>query len=150
VERDRLGTAVDGCGVVCFALPLRSMAHAYAGLASRRGEPGAREILEAMLAHPELVAGEGRPCTELMRAFPGRVIAKVGAEGVYSAVLLDERLGIALKVADGHGQAAVLALGAVLAELGLGPAPVGLGPRPVRNSRGLVVGDMRVNGGLTR
>src|SRR6266699_6294406 len=34
VERARIGTATDGCGVVCYALPLRSMALAYARLGS--------------------------------------------------------------------------------------------------------------------
>lgn len=150
VARHDIGTGVDGCGVVCFAVPLRAMAWAYARLGAEQDMPGAREIVAAMVAHPELVAGEGRPCTELMRAFPGRVIAKVGAEGVYSALLVKERVGVALKVADGYGPAAVLALGAVLAELGLTPMAAALGPRPIRNSRGLVVGDMRVNGGVTR
>jgi L-asparaginase II len=103
-----------------------------------------------MLAHPELIAGEGRPCTELMRALPGRVIAKVGAEGVYSALLVDEGLGVALKVADGFGPAAVLALAGVVAELGLGPIPASLAARPVRNSRGVEVGDVRLKGGLRR
>jgi L-asparaginase II len=146
-----LGTGVDGCGVVCFALPLRNMALAYARLGNREGgvvpEDAAGRIVGAMLAHPELVAGEGRPCTEVMRAFPGQVIAKVGAEGVYSALLVERRIGVAIKVADGHTQAAVLALHAVLGALGLGR---GAAPRPIRNSRGLEVGDMRVNGGLSR
>jgi L-asparaginase II len=75
-----VGVAVDGCGVACFALPLRNMALAY----TRIPPP----ILEAMVVHPELIAGEGRPCTEMMRAHPGRVVAKVGAEGVYSAFLI--------------------------------------------------------------
>jgi L-asparaginase II len=148
VAQDKIGTGVDGCGVVCYALPVRAMALAYARLG--RGTPHAAQIVAAMLAHPELVAGEGRPCTELMRAFPGRVVAKVGAEGVYSALIVEEGLGVALKVADGYGAAAVLALGAVLDELGLGEPPPGLRARPIRNSRGLVVGDMRVNGGLAR
>src|SRR5580765_5817944 len=85
-----LGVAVDGCGVACFALPVRSMALAYTRLEG--------PILEAMVMHPELLAGEGRPCTDMMRAHPGRVVTKVGAEGVYSALLLRERLGLALKV----------------------------------------------------
>lgn len=146
LQPSEVGTAVDGCGVLCFAVPLRRMARAYANLGASR-EPGPSRIRAAMLAHPELVAGAGRPCTEVMTAFPGKVIAKVGAEGVYSALLVDQRIGVALKVADGHTQAAVLALHAVLGELGLG---AGAAVRPIRNSRGLVVGDMRVNGGLTR
>src|SRR5213592_3127328 len=59
VSASDLGVAVDGCGVACFALPLRQMALAY----TRLDGP----ILEAMTLHPELIAGEGRPCTEMMR-----------------------------------------------------------------------------------
>lgn len=137
-------TAVDGCGVVCFAVPLQSMALAYARLAN------ASRIVEAMLRHPELIAGEGRPCTELMRAHPGRVIAKVGAEGVYCALLTGERLGVALKVADGHGVAAALAIAAVLEALGLKPRPASLTVRANVNTRGETVGELRVNGGLEK
>jgi L-asparaginase II len=142
VPAREIGVAVDGCGVACFALKLRSMARAYARLEG--------PILEAMTMHPELIAGEGRPCTEMMRAHPGRVIAKVGAEGVYSALLTREGLGVALKVEDGHSLASALALAAVLAELGLRPQPAWLMARPIANSRGETVGEMRVNGGLVR
>ena len=161
-------TAVDGCGVVCYGLPLNNMAWAYARLGRREkgdGQSGApapagqRDVLlpspfshvavvEAMLRHPELVAGEGRPCTEMMRAHPGRVITKAGAEGVYCALLTTKGLGVALKVADGHGVAAALALAAVLDELGLRPRPASLAARPNVNTRGETVGELRVNGGL--
>lgn len=137
-----IGTAVDGCGVVCYALPVRRMALAYARLAS------ADVIPQAMLQHPELIAGEGRPCTEMMRAFPGRVITKVGAEGVYSGVLMRERLGVSLKVEDGHGVAAALAMASVLGQLGLVPQPDSLQSRSNYNTRGEVVGELRVFGAL--
>ena len=137
-----VGVAVDGCGVACFALPLRNMALAY----TRLGGP----ILEAMIVHPELIAGEGRPCTEMMRAHPGRVVTKVGAEGVYSALLVREGLGVTLKVEDGHSVAAALAIAAVLAELGLKPQPAGLLAKSITNSRDETVGELRVNGGLAR
>ncbi len=158
-----IGVAVDGCGVACFALPLRNMALAYARL--RISDFGSRitqgevksairnpqsAIGEAMLHHPELVAGEGRPCTELMRAHPGRVVAKVGAEGVYSAALIREGLGVTLKVEDGHSLASALAIASVLAELGLKPQPASLLTKSITNSRGETVGEMRVNGGLER
>ena len=142
VPAAEVGVAVDGCGVACFALPLRNMALAY----SRLDGP----ILEAMTLHPELVAGEGRPCTEMMRAHPGRVVTKVGAEGVYSALLVREGLGVSLKVEDGHSLASALAIAAVLAELGLKPQPASLLKRPITNSRGETVGEMRVNGGLMK
>jgi L-asparaginase II len=154
VAEDRIGTAVDGCGVVCFALPLRNMAFAYA----RLGRGGASSslpapsslIVEAMLEHPGLIAGEGRPCTDMMRAHPGRVITKVGAEGVYSALLVAEGLGVTLKVEDGHGGAAALAMAHVLEQLGLTPQPESLARRPVHNTRGEPVGELRVFGVLER
>ena len=142
VPAKQIGVAVDGCGVACFALPLRNMALAYTRLPST--------ILDPMVLHPELIAGEGRPCTEMMRAHPGRVLAKVGAEGVYSALLVRESLGVTLKVEDGHSVASALAIAAVLAELGLKPQPASLLTRPIMNSRGETVGEMRVNGGLTK
>ena len=171
-----IGTAVDGCGVVCYALPVRRMALAYARLSNaeletRNVEHGggagapvqgstqmdrfrvprsAFRVLEAMLLHPELIAGEGRPCTEMMRTFPGRLIAKVGAEGVYSGLVLPERLGVSLKVEDGHGLAAALAMASVLGQLGLTPQPDSLQSRTNYNTRGEVVGELRVFGALER
>jgi len=173
VPVSEIRTAVDGCGVVCYGLPLRNMALAYARLASAevgtrnaehqggrrhasdpaqlfRVPPSAFRVVEAMLRHPELIAGEGRPCTEMMRAHPGRVITKVGAEGVYCALLTTEGLGVALKVADGHGVAAALAVAAVLDGLGLRPRPASLAARPNVNTRGETVGELRVNGGLEK
>jgi len=105
-------------------------------------------IVEALLRHPDLIAGEGRPCTEMMRAHPGRVVAKAGAAGVYCGLLTREGYGIALKIEDGHGDAAVLAMSAILAELGVRPQPEALGSRPIVNTRGETVGELRVNGGL--
>lgn len=148
---DAIGTAVDGCGVVCFALPLRAMALAYARLARPEHSPqSTTRIVQAIVRHPELIAGEGRPCTEMMRAFPDRVITKVGAEGVYSAVLLHEGLGVALKVEDGHAFAAALAMASVLAHFGLTPQPDALVSRINYNTRGEPVGDLRVFGALER
>jgi L-asparaginase II len=157
VASGAIQTAVDGCGVVCFGVPLVQMAVAYARLGAgfdagpeaENEQPGPR-VVAAMLRHPELVAGAGRPCTELMQAHPGRVVVKVGAEGLYCALLVDAGWGVALKVADGHATAAALAIAAVLEELGLGPRPAALGPRPNVNTRGETVGELRVQGGLTR
>jgi L-asparaginase II len=167
VSREAIDTGVDGCGVVCFALPLRNMALAYARLSSAdfglgigdAGVPRTKDIqsaihnpqsaiVEAMLRHPDLIAGQGRPCTELMQAHPGRILTKVGAEGVYCALLVPERLGVALKVEDGDGAAAALAIAAVLDQLAVRPIPESLLSRPIRNTRGELVGESRVFGAL--
>lgn len=144
--------AVDGCGVITFAVPVRAMAVAFARLGSS-AEPAAKAIVQAMTAHPDLVAGKGRPCTALMRAYPGQVLAKVGAEGVYGAALLKQGLGVGLKVEDGHNWAAVVALWAVLGTLDLDPDPAAALPRfaeiPMRNTRGDPVGSLTAAGELT-
>jgi len=65
-----------------------------------------------MSAYPELIGGTSdRLDTELMRAAPGRLISKVGAEGVYTAGILPceewpKGLGIALKIEDGDDKRA--------------------------------------------
>lgn len=149
---DRIGEGVDGCAVVSFALPLASLALAYARLGASQ-DPAPRQVVQAMTRHPDLVAGRGRPCTALMQAYPGRVLAKVGAAGVYGAALLDRGLGIALKVEDGDTWAAVLALWAVLDQLRLDPPPSTALPQfaalPVRNTRGETVGSLQAAGKLT-
>lgn len=117
---DALDTGVDGCGVVCFRVPLDRMARAYARLAAaaRDGVEGPREVVAAMTAHPGLVGGLGRLDTAVMEATSGVVFAKVGAEGVYAAGCPAEGWGAALKVEDGAWRAADVALVRLLDALG--------------------------------
>ena len=116
LDREDLVEGVDGCTTVCFGLPVTAMARAYAALAA--GPTAAlRQVRDAMRAHPELIAGEGRFCTDVMRALPGNVIAKVGAEGIHCAALPAVGLGIALKVEDGDMRASPSALLLVLDQL---------------------------------
>jgi L-asparaginase len=134
VVADRLPLAVDGCGVVTFALALERMAAAFGRLA--RGEPeGAVRVVAAMTANAELVEGPGWPATELMLALPG-VVAKHGAEGVVCAGFTDG-VGVALKVEDGAYRAIFPAAAHFL---GLSA----LAERPIQNSRGDVVGRLFV------
>ncbi|HXV86487.1 MAG TPA: asparaginase [Gemmatimonadales bacterium] len=151
VREDHLAEGVDGCGVVAFAVPLQAMAFAYARLGVS-AEPAARRVVAAMTGHPHLVAGARRPCSALMSAYQGRVLAKVGAEGVYGAALPDRGLGIAVKVESGHTWAAVVALIAVLDALELEPRPsaalLTYAAPGVFNTRGLQVGSLRASGGL--
>ncbi|HUF13125.1 MAG TPA: asparaginase [Longimicrobiales bacterium] len=116
-----IGTAVDGCGVITFALPLSALARVFgrfAGSGRRSGTPAAR-ILRAMARHPEMVAGAGRLDTDIVRVTSGRVIAKVGAEGVFAALVPGAELGVVLKVEDGATRAAGPALVGVLCALGV-------------------------------
>jgi L-asparaginase II len=121
VPADEIATAVDGCGVVTFGVPLTSLAGAFARVASgaRTGSDAPARIVEAMVHWPEYVAGADRLCTQLMRIADGRIFVKVGAEGVYCAGIPGAELGIALKVEDGATRAAEPAVLGVLRSLGL-------------------------------
>jgi L-asparaginase len=131
VPADEIPTAVDGCGVVTFALTLERMAHAFSRIAQL---PGGERVAAAMRAYPELVGYEGATDTELMRLRRGW-IAKGGAEGLLCAASPDG-CGIALKAEDGNYRALRPALASFL-ELDDDFAYV-----PVENSRGEVVGEI--------
>ena len=83
LEQDEIG--IDGCSVPTFALPLAAVATGFARLASGRGlevtrAEAARRLMDACFAAPDLVAGEGRFDTIVMRGLPGTAFAKGGAE----------------------------------------------------------------------
>jgi L-asparaginase II len=127
---DPVATAIDGCGVVTFALPLQAMATAFTRIDAR--------VAGAMRAYPELIRGPRGLDTNLMQALPGW-IAKGGAEGLLCAAEPDG-LGVALKVEDGSSRALRPALGAFLESLQLdGSAFAAV---PVCNSRNEVVGEL--------
>ena len=116
VDAQRIGTGIDGCGVVAFAVPLERAAHAFARLETL---DGGDRIAAAMRAHPVVVGGEGATDTVLMQTHPG-IVAKGGADGLLCAG--GRGLGLALKVADGNGRALRPALAALAEGLGL-PLP---------------------------
>jgi L-asparaginase II len=118
---EEIPTAVDGCGVVTYALPLKAMASGFARMAAaaRAGDPVVSRVVHAMVRWPEYVGGTARLCTQVMRVVGGRIFAKVGAEGVYCAGIPGAELGVALKVEDGATRAAEPLLLAVLKALGL-------------------------------
>jgi L-asparaginase II len=146
------GWAVDGCSAPNFGCTLGGLARAAArmarpdGLGRARGA-AAERLVAAMLAHPLLVAGEGRACTELMAAAHGRAALKTGAEGVFLAILPGRGLGAALKVTDGATRASEAALAALLVRLGVveagDPAVLRRLRAPVLSRRGMPAGGVR-------
>jgi L-asparaginase II len=150
VEAARIPQAVDGCGCVVFALPLHAMARSFARLAdaARRGEEIPSRVVHAMQTRPFLIGGTDRFDSALVEATEGRVIAKVGAEGVHTVAIVDDGIGIAVKVDDGTMRAQFPAILSALQALGalpreLPPRLAEFQRRPLRNTRGEVVGEVR-------
>ncbi len=145
---------IDGCGIPIAALPLAALARGFARFADPAGlDPARRQAIEriraAMAAEPFLVAGTNRLTSRVIEATQGAVLVKEGAEGVYAGAWPAGGIGIALKVADGAGRAAQVAMGYVLRRLGaLGAAEASLADAlspPVRNVAGRLVGAIRVS-----
>jgi L-asparaginase II len=136
VDPGSLLTAVDGCGVLTFALPLERMAHAFSRLAEL--EVGSR-VGEAMRRFPELIRGPRAADTMLMQTALGW-IAKGGAEGLLCAAS-PEGLGVALKVEDGNTRAVRSGLATFLGRLAIDTGD--LGAVTVEDSRGERVGEIR-------
>jgi L-asparaginase II len=123
IPPERLRTAIDGCGLLTYAFPLREVAKAYALLADPAGLPASDPrasiakpltiIRDAMLGNPEMVGGSReRLDTALMKAVPGRVVSKSGMEALRGVAILPGvrasgssvgPTGMAVKIEDGDG-----------------------------------------------
>jgi L-asparaginase II len=113
-----IAVGIDGCGVPTFGVTVRAMALMYARLVAppldfdeaTRG--ACNRIVSAMAEYPEMIGGRAeRLDTVVMQAARGRLISKVGAEGVYTAGVLPceewpRGLGLALKIEDGEDRRA--------------------------------------------
>lgn len=151
VESIAIGT--DGCAAPNFALPVSAMAKSFINLIRpikfhESIRFACSRVVDAMLAYPELIGGSERLDTMLMQAAPGRIISKVGADGVWLCGVLPcdawpTGLGIVLKVADGDDHRARPAVAVdILRKLGVLSERdlTDISPLPVRNRRGDIVG----------
>src|SRR4029453_5008557 len=109
--------STDGCGTPLFAHTLHGMARAYGRLASSDAQSPEGRGANAMRRHPEMVAGEGRDGTAIIRAVP-RLLAKDGFEGL-QLLGLPDGAGLAVKISDGGDRARLPVTLRALAALGV-------------------------------
>jgi L-asparaginase II len=151
LSKGEVDTGIDGCGVPVFYLPLYNMAWAYARLAKpEQGQWGGREtavrlIRNAMLAHPQVVAGSKRFDTVLMNVTKGRILAKIGAEAVYCLASVPDGIGVSFKIDDGSYRSITPAGIAILKKLDLLSAVeyqtlIETFPPVLKNHRGDIIG----------
>jgi len=154
---DSPGFGIDGCSAPNFATTMHGMARAMGWFATAHqrsdtfSTAGAR-LVAAMYRHPDLVAGDGRACTRLMRTAQEPIALKTGAEGYFVAILPNRGLGVALKTADGATRAAECAIAAILVRLDVLDAAhpdvaAFLNPR-IYNHDGLETGQIKPAPGL--
>jgi L-asparaginase II len=146
------GFAPDGCSAPNFQTTMTGLARSMARFAAAPDGSAEARLRNAMMQHPDLVAGEGRSCTRLMRAMTGKAAIKTGAEGVFVAILPERKLGVALKIADGATRASECAITALLIRLGVldadDPAAQAYLNAPIRNRRDIQTGTIRAADGF--
>jgi L-asparaginase II len=128
MDKDAVILGTDGCSIPTFAAPIRRFAIAYAKLATPRWTSLGNDatlvesvdrLRAAMLAYPVMVGNEGVLDTDIMRFSDGRVVAKLGAEGLLCLAVPERGLGIALASEDGMPRGLGPAAIATLDQLGL-------------------------------
>ncbi|MBC2725284.1 asparaginase [Desulfosporosinus sp.] len=115
----------DGCGAPIYILPINKIALSYARLvahAQNSKSPysySCKTVFDAMTQFPEMIAGDYKFCTELMRVTEGKLIGKVGCEAVYCLGIKEGNLGVCIKIVDGNERAVYPVVIQVLRELGI-------------------------------
>ncbi len=153
LAHNEIDLGIDGCGAPVHRVSLHGLAHALSRLADQDHAPtqladGLARVQRAMTAHPYLVAGKHRFDTALMEATEGRVVAKVGAEGVYGVSILEHGLGLAVKVDDGQDRGFHRLVLEILRHLDVLPAPKfdllakRYAPQILTNHAGQAIGEM--------
>lgn len=153
LETEAIKVGMDGCGAPTLFLPLLSLARGFANLTNPQGQSAVRTgacqtLLRAITAHPDVLAGEGRICTALIRALPGAIYTKNGAEGVYAFGLPGRGIGAAIKIDDGRQRGYFPVVIELLGALGVFPDGIPESLRmfqsvPVRNTLKVPVGEVR-------
>ena len=120
----QFGNGTDGCGFPAFMMPLERLGHAVARFAKPQGLGAERanaiyRLHRANAQNPLYAAGSGTIVSALIAETDGKILAKTGAEGVFTAALPEQGLGIALKIADGSARPRSAALLAILDHLDL-------------------------------
>ena len=148
------GITIDGCSAPNPAIPLYSLAKVMSWFATahKRDDQlskAALKLRNAMVNYPELVAGELRACTNLMKACEKKAILKTGAEGVFVAILPELEKGIALKIFDGGTRASECAIASLLIQLGVlnpnHPTALAYTHAPILNWRKIQTGMMKAS-----
>jgi len=143
LDSEEVKWGIDGCNLPSPAAPLNTLAKIYASFAAAADAVetcstatartrASNRIFRAMTKYPELVAGEGRFCTEFIRAFEGMSIGKIGADGCYCIGIRESKqtrnlgavgaVGIAVKIEDGDINILYSAVLEILKLLQLGPS----------------------------
>lgn len=124
IPKSQMELGIDGCGVPVFGMPINHLALAFARLGSPEALPEVRanacqRIVAAVRKYPQYLAGSDRFDTQLIEVTQGRIIGKMGAEGIFALTVPEKGLGLVLKIEDGNQRALYPAVVEALKQLDL-------------------------------
>lgn len=124
IPKSQMELGIDGCGVPVFGMPISHLALAFARLGSPEALSEARanacqRIVAAVRKYPQYLAGSDRFDTQLIEVTQGRIIGKMGAEGIFALTVPEKGLGLVLKIEDGNQRALYPAVVEALRQLDL-------------------------------
>lgn len=135
-------SAVDGCGIPTFYLSASQIAKAFAKLAC---DDSYLEIIKVMNQYPDLIGSNKQIDSIIMKNYPNKFIAKVGAEGSIVVVNLEKAESLVLKVIDGSSRVRPHIIASILENLGWVTKNSLALDHNIYNSHSEVVGEITVN-----
>ncbi len=113
---------IDGCGLPAPSLPLERFAFALTKFADPAKLDGVdkkavMKVFECCVKYPVLFGGSESVNSILTKSSKKKILVKNGADGVFSAIIPDEKMAIVVKIKDGNMTAAEIAIAGLLRDL---------------------------------
>ena len=140
---------VDGCTLPNPLMPLKKFAFAVAQLADytklNDHSAIAKRIFNSCVKFPEIAGGSQSINSILTKLSNEKVFFKNGAEGVFIAIIPEQKSALAVKIVDGASRAAEVAIAGLISELKIVNSDQieKIKKRPVKNSTGEIIGSMK-------
>ena len=140
---------VDGCTLPNPLIPLNKFAFAAAQLADYKklGEHSdiAKRIFNSCVKFPEIAGGSKSINSIITKLSKGKVFVKNGAEGIFVAIIPEQKSALVIKITDGAARAAEVAIAGLLSEIKIinNDQIEKIKKRPIKNSANQIIGSMR-------
>jgi len=140
---------IDGCTLPNPLIPLKKFAFAVAQIADYKklneNSAMARRIFESCVKYPEITGGSKSINSILTKLSKRKIFFKNGAEGVFVAIIPEQKSALAVKIIDGTRRAAEVAMAGLISELKLvnNDKIKKIKKQPVKNSTGQIIGSIK-------
>ena len=143
---DHIG--VDGCTLPNPLMPLNKFGKLIANFADfkKLGDLGliANKIYNSCVNEPDYAGGNESDNSKLTKLFEKKAFFKNGAEGVFVAIIPDQKISIVVKIIDGNSRASSTAIAGMISELNIIDKSKleSFLNKPIINSIGDTIGDI--------